>query len=169
MHSPITIPLSSGIDMHLKNMPVRGEYGGISLQHNQKKTEKTMKATIFLAAVVLTLQVNALLAASDGAAIKSDANTPVTISLAPVTPASAPFEETNIFSISDLSPVTPPAADFSDASTQPDVKKTVLSPSSPSMAGFDDNDEAQIGNTTTLGPTTPASADFDEPVPFEKR
>ncbi|MCX6304083.1 MAG: hypothetical protein NT040_03860 [Bacteroidetes bacterium] len=74
-----------------------------------------MKATTTILAAVLTLSMNVLFASNDGAVMNSETNS-FHISLAPVTPAEATFEEMNDATATAfiLAPVTPSVADFSD-------------------------------------------------------
>lgn len=121
-----------------------------------------MKTITIILVAVLTLQMNVLFASNDGALIRSNrvSNASSRISLAPVTPAAADFEEIiTVVEFSSLAPVTPTEASFEDAIE--DIIITKLAPVTPIEADFND-EPAQIINICSFAPVAPTVVDFDE-------
>jgi hypothetical protein len=101
-----------------------------------KHYEKMKPITIILV-TVLTISVNLLFAGTEGATVNRN-NHAATISLAPVTPAEATFEDSSeTIDIQSLAPVSPAEADFN-------------------------SDEDPMVSIRTLDPVTPANADFSD-------
>jgi hypothetical protein len=122
-----------------------------------------MKATSTILAAVLTLSMNVLFASNDGAAVNSESNS-FHISLAPITPAQATFEEVNDATAAAfiLTPVTAIEADFSDAISETTIDIITLAPITPSEADFASDDETT--NVSALAPVTPSVADFSDGI-----
>jgi hypothetical protein len=100
-----------------------------------------MKATTIIIAAVFSLLVSS-----------SFADNNITV---------APVAETNAtISLVSLAPVTPAEATFEEIATLTDY--TVFAPVTPVEADFNDNDRVQPVETSTLAPATPAEADFSD-------
>jgi len=122
-----------------------------------------MKAITIIAAAVLTLPVNVLFAGNDGASLSSG-TVSFHISLAPIAPSEATFEEMNdaapiafIFG-----PVTPVEADFSDAVSENMTDFSALAPVTPGEADFISED--LTFNASAFAPVTPSAADFSDGI-----
>jgi len=115
-----------------------------------------MKTFTIIIAAVLTLTVNALFASNDGASVNSNTTS---ISLAPITPTEATFEEVAApFEFSTLAPVAPAEASFEEETE--DIAITSLAPVTPVEADFNDATTQEI-NIGALAPVTPSVADFE--------
>jgi hypothetical protein len=122
-----------------------------------------MKATTTILAAVLTLSMNVLFAANDGAAVNSETSSFCT-SLAPVTPSEATFEEVNdATSVAVLAPVVPAEADFTDVPAEFTADIFALAPVTPAEADFDSDGNEEV-NIAALTPVTPAVADFSDGI-----
>ncbi len=123
-----------------------------------------MKATTIIIAAVLALQVNVLFAGS-----KSSNEPPVTkentsislISLTPITPVEATFEDNAILTdFAILAPVTPTEAMFEDMPSEM-AQAIDLAPTTPPVAEFEDAIDTITLDLNTLAPLTPDEADFE--------
>jgi len=132
------------------------------LIHQTQKIKKMKSATILLAAV-LTLSLNVVFARTGGTAMISETSSS-RISIAPVTPVEATFEEmtdaTATFTL--LAPVTPAEADFSDAIPETTIDIAALAPVTPGEAEFGLDDV--VANANALDPITPSVADFSDGI-----
>ena len=123
-----------------------------------------MKATTIIIAAVLALQVNVLFAGS-----KSSYESPVTnenssgslISLAPITPAEATFDDNvTLVDYTILAPVTPTEATLEDMPSE--IAQVLdLAPVTPAVADFNDVTDLITLDFYSLAPSTPAEADFE--------
>jgi hypothetical protein len=100
-----------------------------------------MKATTIIMAAVLSLLGSSLFAENN-------------INLAPVAGANATI------SLVSLAPVTPVEATFEEIVTLTDY--SVFAPAIPLEADFNDNEMIQPVDYSTLAPATPAEADFSD-------
>ncbi|MCX6246143.1 MAG: hypothetical protein NTW10_00280 [Bacteroidetes bacterium] len=100
-----------------------------------------MKATTIIIAAVFSLLVSSSFADNN-------------MTLAPVTETNATT------SLVSLAPVTPVEATFEEIATLTDY--TVFAPVTPLEAGFDESDLVQPVDYSTLPPTTPSEADFSD-------
>ena len=123
-----------------------------------------MKATTTILAAVLSLSMNVLFAGNDGATVNSELNS-VQISLAPVTPSVATFEEMTDANavVVYLAPVVPAEADFSDVVAVETIDIATLAPVTPGEADFG-TEEIQIAGAGALIPVTPSVADFSDGI-----
>ena len=122
-----------------------------------------MKTTTTILAAVLALSINVLFAGNDGAAMINELNT-VSISLAPVVPTEATFEEmtTEATAVVTFAPVAPAEADFSDEASEEMFDITALAPVTPAEADFTLEDDTV--NNSALAPLTPSVADFTDGI-----
>ena len=122
-----------------------------------------MKATTTILTAIFALSMNVLFASNDGAAVNTETNS-IRVSLAPVTPAEATFEEMNNATAAAfiLAPVTPVEGDFSDAVAETTIDITALAPVTPIEADFTSDDETV--NVSVLAPVTPSAADFSDGI-----
>jgi hypothetical protein len=118
-----------------------------------------MKTTTLILAAVLALQVNILFAGNDVASAPAT-NSYSSVSLAPVTPTEATFEESIVTEMNALMPVTPTEATFEDAAPEM-VSITALAPAPPAEADFGDAVLQMPSNTDSLAPVSPPEADFE--------
>ena len=120
-----------------------------------------MKATITIIAAVLTLNTGILWAGNESSSV-SIANESAMISLAPVTPAEATFEDVNVTTIdvAAIAPTMPLDAEFTDVAPDISIDLTNLAPFAPAVADFNDAVDVNI-NISALAPITPATADFE--------
>lgn len=100
-----------------------------------------MKATTIIIAAVFSLLVSSSFADNN-------------MTLAPVTETNATT------SLVSLAPVTPVEATFEEIATQADY--SVFAPVTPVEADFNNNDLVQPVDFSTLAPTTPSEADFSD-------
>jgi hypothetical protein len=122
-----------------------------------------MKTITIILATLLILQINSLFASNDGVPMKANKEMSfnAVLSLAPVTPKEATFEEmATAAETFILAPVTPKEAAFEDEAE--DLSITNLAPVTPAEADFNDDEPAQNTDTISLAPVTPAEADFTE-------
>jgi hypothetical protein len=98
-----------------------------------------MKTTMTLLTALLVLQVNILFAGNESVSpLASNAGTSFSLAaLAPVTPATATFEEFTTASVNGLAPVMPVEADFSDVVETPAIDLVKLAPVAPAEADFE--------------------------------
>jgi hypothetical protein len=123
-----------------------------------------MKTTATLFIAIFLLQVNILFAGNDGVErnSRSDINSVQFVSLTPVTPAIADFEEASPSSgFFQLAPTTPKEATFEDSNVDDETTIIGLAPVTPAEADFNDTPDP-FTNIGFLAPVTPAFADFDE-------
>lgn len=123
-----------------------------------------MKATSFIIAGALVLQVSSLLAFNSlpGTNENKDANASLSASLIPITPTEATFDDVTLsYDIASLAPVTPAEAEFFDAVPGANVDLKWLAPVAPKTADFDADFDALTVNIADLSPLTPAEADFE--------
>ena len=125
-----------------------------------------MKTTTTILIAIFALQINILSANNEGVSRNSNSNTEITsnsiVSLAPVTPAIADFEESAASSeLLQLAPRTPSEASFEDSNNEDNILTVDLAPVTPAEAEFNDAPE-QVTNGISLAPVTPSFADFDE-------
>jgi len=127
-----------------------------------------MKATTFIIAAVLSLQVSLLFADNNEtrSTVSGETFFCTTCLLAPVTPTEATFEETTltnavIFDYTALVPKTPGEANFSDVVPEKNLDLTILAPVTPAEADFNETTESQSDILSALAPVTPAEADFE--------
>ena len=108
------------------------------------------------------LQIGLMKAGNDGTSVntKNEMSYFSAISLAPVTPREASFEDTEFSSeFSFLVPVTPKEASFEDT-----IEALIiinLAPVTPKEADFNDNPEINM-NIGLLCPLSPVEADFED-------
>jgi hypothetical protein len=128
------------------------------------KQQRKMKSTTIIIAAVLALQMNILFAGS-----KSSYETPVTnensplslISLAPITPLEATFDDNATLTVYDvLAPVTPTEATFEDMPYEM-APAIDLAPVTPAVADFEDAIDTITLDLNAFAPNTPAEADFE--------
>jgi hypothetical protein len=127
-----------------------------------------MKATTFIIAAVLSLQVSLLFADNNEtrSTVSGETFFCTTCLLAPVTPTEATFEETSLsnaftYDYTTMAPVAPVEADFSDVVPERNLDLTFLAPVTPAEADFNETVEDQDLNLSALAPVTPAEADFE--------
>ena len=123
-----------------------------------------MKAIPFIIAVALILQVSNLLAHNSFPRTNEnkDANASLSVSLIPITPTEATFDDVTMsYDIASLAPVTPAEAEFSDAVPSANVDLKWLAPVAPNTADFDADFDGLTVNFPNLSPWTPAEADFE--------
>jgi hypothetical protein len=115
--------------------------------------KRKMKTTTIILAALLVLQVNFLFASGDNAPM---ANTNAAMTLAPVTPVEATFEEMTAVNV--LMPITPAEATFDDMPVLM-ISTSDLSPETPGVAEFED--AGDVIDNGMLAPVTPNVADFE--------
>ena len=117
-----------------------------------------MKSLKFIIAIALTLQIGVLFAGNERLTPVMEVNsTAIMMTLAPMTPVEATFEEAVVDAFFGLSPITPEVASFEDFSVEM-VSAMDLSPVVPSEADFTDTVEVSMNQ---LAPVTPIIADFE--------
>jgi hypothetical protein len=122
-----------------------------------------MKATTIIIITVLSLHASFLFASNDFPPISTniDASSSYCVSLMPITPAEATFEDDATFDMNELMPMTPAEAAFDDMPSET-TSIVNLAPMTPASADFDDDDVvATAVDYGMLAPITPAEADFE--------
>lgn len=132
---------------------------------------KTMK-TIYVLAAFLGLPFSTIYAAGSlteaPASLNSNTSYTASLTLAPVTPAEATFEELilpngSMPGLTGLIPGTPSEADFNDEAPAAAVSAAVLAPVTPKEADFEEvKDDNGCISAIELAPVTPACAEFEE-------
>ncbi len=155
----------SGFTRSQKIMTTAGFQSEVVLLHQLYKMQGKMKTTTLLIAAVLSIFSTGVFAGSDSPVIKpnNELVAPVCISLIPIAPTEATFEdEISAYDLAKWAPVTPAEATFDDDADaiSPELLQA-LAPVAPKVADFDD-DPDQILDLTSLSPITPGEADFAE-------
>jgi hypothetical protein len=121
-----------------------------------------MKAATIIMITVLSLQAGLLFASNDFPPISTniDASSSYCVSLMPITPAEATFEDEATFDINELMPTTPAEATFDDMPSEM-TSLSILAPVTPVTADFEDDDVVIAFDYGMLGPVTPSEADFE--------
>ncbi|MCX6278979.1 MAG: hypothetical protein NT004_12925 [Bacteroidetes bacterium] len=122
-----------------------------------------MKTTKIILAVILSLQIGNLFAGNENicAPVTEVNSTLNTITLVPITPAEATFEDiTTEISFFGLSPLTPIVASFEDFSVEM-VSANDISPVMPSVADFTDSVYQVSIDINQLAPVSHYEADFE--------
>ena len=120
-----------------------------------------MKATITILAAVLTLNSGIFFAGNETISAPV-AKEIAMISLAPITPVGATFEDVNAttIDIATLAPSTPSEADFNDFAADANIDLTSLTPITPAIADFNDSLDVAI-DISALAPVTPVTTDLE--------
>ncbi len=115
-----------------------------------------------LIAAILVLQSTILFAGNETvSALESNAGNNFSIvSLAPVTPATATFEDFTTVTTFDLAPVMPVEATFEEMPAEAFTVQA-LAPLTPAEADFSDAVETPAADLAKLAPVAPAEADFE--------
>ncbi|MCX6279151.1 MAG: hypothetical protein NT004_13800 [Bacteroidetes bacterium] len=122
-----------------------------------------MKTTKIILAAILSLQIGNLFAGNENicAPVAEVSSTINTITLVPITPVEATFEDiTTEITFFGLSPLTPIVASFEDFSVEM-VSAIGLSPIMPSEADFTDSVYQVSIDINQLSPVSHYEADFE--------
>ncbi|HNY01787.1 MAG TPA: hypothetical protein PKG48_04330 [Bacteroidales bacterium] len=120
-----------------------------------------MKKSVLTLAAVFTLTTTLVFTGNKSMSSAPFSGESITISLAPVTPVVAEFEEmVPVNDFNGLAPATPAEATFEEIPSEMTIPAG-LAPAAPATADFEEMTGFTAENYSFLAPATPAVADFE--------